>query len=163
MTSRDRDQGRKYVGGAEKERKRKSKEEFISSLKGSMTKYLKKEYIQKPEKDSENEKTLNVSKEKSDDLPEYDAQVLVNCTMTSALQSTDLPPHIDTADPVVHDDMKNEKEDSNTNRDLPQMQDPGLWPAKLNSGYRNYLLEKVILKQSAFGTKQGHEFRQSPP
>lgn len=60
MTSRDRDQGRKYVGGAEKERKRKSKEEFISGLKGSMTKYLKKEYIQKPEKDSENEKTLHV-------------------------------------------------------------------------------------------------------
>lgn len=62
--------------------------------------------------------------------------------MTSALQSKDVPPHIDTADPVVHDDMKNEKVDSNTNRDLPQMQDPGLWPAKLNSGYRNYLLEK---------------------
>ncbi|KAF5276949.1 hypothetical protein FQA39_LY18530 [Lamprigera yunnana] len=67
---------------------------------------------------------LKCLKEKSDDLPECDAQVPVNCTMTSALQSTDVPPHIDTVDSVVHDDMNNEKEDSNTNRDLPQMQDP---------------------------------------
>lgn len=42
---RERDIGRKYVSGAEKERKRKAQEEFINSQKGSMHKFLKRDNI----------------------------------------------------------------------------------------------------------------------
>jgi hypothetical protein len=38
--------------------------------------------------------------------------------------------------------MENEKEDSNRNRFLSHMEDPGLWLSNLDSKYRNYLLEK---------------------
>ncbi|KAK4880273.1 hypothetical protein RN001_008419 [Aquatica leii] len=47
MTSRDRDCGRKYMGGAEKVRKRKAHEEFIKTQKGALHKFLKIEGSEK--------------------------------------------------------------------------------------------------------------------
>lgn len=41
MTSRNRDFGRKYVSGAEKERKRKTRDEYIKTQKNAMHKFLK--------------------------------------------------------------------------------------------------------------------------
>jgi len=41
MTSRNRDFGRKYVSGAEKERKRKARDEYIKTQKDAMHKFLK--------------------------------------------------------------------------------------------------------------------------
>ncbi|KMQ87273.1 52 kda repressor of the inhibitor of the protein kinase-like protein, partial [Lasius niger] len=41
MTSRDRDFGRKYVSGTEKESKRKARDEYIKTQKDAMQKFLK--------------------------------------------------------------------------------------------------------------------------
>lgn len=64
MTSRNRDFGRKYVSGAEKERKRKARDEFIKTQEGSMNKFLKIESINKVE-NNQTEETPDVSQQDS--------------------------------------------------------------------------------------------------
>ncbi|XP_018367031.1 PREDICTED: zinc finger MYM-type protein 1-like [Trachymyrmex cornetzi] len=115
---RERDIGRKYVSGAEKERKRKAQEEFINSQKGSMHKFLKRD---------------NINTEENKPTQE---------TSDTHLQNDELLKYTDNN----NDTRKEEKILTEYIDEYQKLEDIGTWPVNLTVAEKNFVMEKVPRK-----------------
>lgn len=136
MTSRLRDIGRKYEGGAEKERAKRKREAFIESQKGAMNKYLRPTHLGS-ESDSGNvEDTCSSTagdgeKENREDSPRptsFGPQSVAAPRMEESPGSREPSPALSAGGPSLEPSI--------------DLGDPGHWPRHIDDNTKPILVER---------------------